>query len=302
MSLCAACRELEVATGALCDDCAAAITGVGQLYPEQILSAVTEPSDAALVDRWGRVHALSRRSFVGRQVESGGIALADASVSRQHAELLRKPDRSWWVIDMGSANGTFLNERQLDAASRLTSGDLLFFGGVGAFFVSPVPEEPLAPIRLPPTHRPASGPEPIAPPIVYEEDQLDEDEASTFLGLRAAELSLVSPTGGGGGVVALGGKTAQLTPTQFELIRVLAMRMFEEAGRDERVRGFVRSSELLVSLPWDTPKPEDNHIKQLVRRVRRALVRAQVGDLVESRHGFGYRLRFRLDKKPMRDH
>lgn len=304
MALCSACRELDVVTGALCDDCAAAICGVGQLYPEQITTAVTEPADAALVDRWGRVHALSRRSLVGRQLEPGGIAIADASVSRQHAELLRKPDRSWWLVDMGSANGTLLNERQLDGAARLTSGDLVFFGHVGTFFLSPVPDEG-APIRLPPTHRPTAATPAadieVPPRVGVGDGDPDDEEAATFLGLLAADLALVSPTGGGGGMVALDGRTAQLTPTQFELLRLLALRMFEEGGRDERVRGFVRSTELLASLPWDTPKPEDNHIKQLVRRVRRTLVRAQVGDLVESRHGFGYRLRFRLDKNPMRD-
>jgi hypothetical protein len=291
MTVCAACREADAVTGVLCDDCSAAICGVGQLYPEQISSGVTEPVEAALVDRWGRVHPLSRRSFLGRQLEPGGIALADPSVSRLHAEILRKPDRSFWLVDTGSANGTFVNERQIDAATRLVSGDLLFFGQVGAYFVSPIPAEPPAPLRLPSTQRPEA----------MKLDDLDDEGASTFLGLRAASLSLTSPSGGGGGVVTVDGASAHLTMIQFELVRILAVRMFEENGRDERVRGFVRSSELLASLPWDTPKPDDNHIKQLVRRVRRALVRAQVGDLVESRHGFGYRLRFRLDKNPVRD-
>ena len=32
-------------------------------------------------------------------------------------------------------------------------------------------------------------------------------------------------------------------------------------------------------------------VKQLVRRVRRALIKSEIGDLIESRHRFGYRLR-----------
>src|SRR5262249_55898548 len=114
MTVCAVCRDASAVTGVLCDDCSAAICGVGQLYPEQIPSGVTEAAGAALVDRGGRVHPLSRRSSIGRQLEPGGIALADPSVSRLHAEILRKPDRSFWLIDTGSANGTFLNERQID--------------------------------------------------------------------------------------------------------------------------------------------------------------------------------------------
>jgi DNA-binding response OmpR family regulator len=77
--------------------------------------------------------------------------------------------------------------------------------------------------------------------------------------------------------------------------------MYTEVGRDERVRGFVRSTELLASLSWDTARPEDNHIKQLVRRVRQALARASMGDLIESRHGFGYRLRVRPVENPIVD-
>jgi hypothetical protein len=37
--------------------------------------------------------------------------------------------------------------------------------------------------------------------------------------------------------------------------------------------------------------PNENHVKQLVRRVRRALMKVARGDLIESRHRFGYRLR-----------
>ena len=34
------------------------------------------------------------------------------------------------------------------------------------------------------------------------------------------------------------------------------------------------------------------------RRMRRALGRAGIGDIVESRHGFGYRLRVIPNKRP----
>jgi DNA-binding response OmpR family regulator len=67
--------------------------------------------------------------------------------------------------------------------------------------------------------------------------------------------------------------------------------MVEEAHQPELVRGFVRSSELVGNLSWDTREPGDNHVKQLVRRVRRALMKADIGDMIESRHRFGYRLR-----------
>jgi len=37
--------------------------------------------------------------------------------------------------------------------------------------------------------------------------------------------------------------------------------------------------------------PSEDHVRQLVRRVRRALSRAEMGDLIEVRRGVGYRLR-----------
>src|SRR3569623_3368564 len=67
--------------------------------------------------------------------------------------------------------------------------------------------------------------------------------------------------------------------------------MATEQLQPELVRGFVRSSELIADLSWDTREPSENHVKQLERRVRRALVKSDIGDLIESRHRFGYRLR-----------
>src|SRR5262249_40876664 len=124
------------------------------------------------------------------------------------------------------------------------------------------------------------------PPRLFDDDAMEE----TFSGLRRGDLHLVSPSGGGGGVLELDGRSVQLTLVQHELFRLLFRRMRDDEDRDERVRGFVRSSELLASLSWDRAKPGDIHLKQPVRRLRRALSRAGVPDLIESRQGFGYRL------------
>ena len=304
MARCVACEEVAPVTGWLCEECAAAIHGVTRLLPEQIITDV-EPSDAVLVDRWGRVHPLAARTLVGRELESNGLALTEASVSRRHAELVRKPDGTWWVVDLVSSNGTTVDDEPVVGPRRLASRNALFIGEIGCFFVTPPPGPPPVPARLPGTHRPPNvvphdGASPVA--RLYDEDEESEEEREgTFSGLRVVDLTFASPSGGGGGVVELEGRAAQLTQVQYQLVRLLAERMAGDEARDERVRGFVRSTELLATLPWDTARPEDNHIKQLVRRVRRALVRAQIGDLIESRQGFGYRLRVRLHKAPPRD-
>jgi len=304
MARCVACEEAAPVTGWLCEECAAAIHGVTRLLPEQIVTEI-EPADAVLIDRWGRVHPLANRTLVGRELEANGVALMEASVSRRHAEILRKADGSWWVVDLVSSNGTTVDDAPVVGPRRLASRNALFIGEIGSFFITPPPGPLPVPPRLPGTHRPPNA----VPPSTMEdiarvyddEDESDESREGTFSGLRLVDLTFASPSGGGGGVVELAGRAAQLTEIQFQLVRLLGERMFADEARDERVRGFVRSTELVATLPWDTARPEDNHIKQLVRRVRRALVRAQIGDLIESRQGFGYRLRVRLEKAPPRD-
>jgi hypothetical protein len=305
MTTCAVCDASPASTGYLCEECAAGIHGVSSLFPQHVVSRAEHPLDAVLLDRWGRAHPLSGRTRIGREVEGEGISILEASVSRIHAEVVHKRDGTWWIVDLVSSNGTTLDEAPVSAATLLPSKCTLFVGQVGLYFMTSRPAGPPVPIRVPTTQRPSpvpasEGRPPVQLPPLYDNDE-DSDEPVTFMGLREVNLTLASPTGGGGGMIELDGREARLTAVQYEFMCVLAERMYSEEHRDERIRGFVRSSELLGTLPWDTGRPEDNHIKQLVRRVRRALVRAQMGDLVESRHGFGYRLRVRPSQKPVRE-
>ncbi len=306
--LCAICRQFDTVAGVLCEECVSDVRGASQLCPEQIVTRVPAPLDAALVDRWGRVHPIGQHTAIGRQPPEDGLQLAESSVSRQHAEIVAEPSdtgtklTAFRVKDLKSRNGTYVNEKAVATPLELKPGDIVFFGQVGMFFVSPIPKSSVVNSPQLPTMRPEAVSNTVREPLPnFAGEEEDDEAADTFLGLRSVDLALVAPAGGGGGVLATEGRTAQLTAIQFELLLLLADRMFEEEGRDERVRGFVRSSELLASLPWDTARPEDNHIKQLVRRVRRALVRCGIGDLIESRHGFGYRLRVKPIRRALRE-
>lgn len=287
--LCLACEDQELLHEGLCGPCAARLRGVHALCPEQITSQIAGvPERAGLVDQWGRVHLLSPTTQIRRQVVKNGIAIAEPSVSRTHADLRLVAPKTWEVRDLGSSNGTSVNGERIDV-SPVKNGDLIAFGHVAFYFVvdaAPAPNgdpEPITTVK------------PEAPPrIVYDEDAVEE----TFSGLRSADLRIVAPSGGGGGVLEVDGRAVQLTLVQLELFQVLWQRMTAEVGMDERVRGYVRSSELLATLAWDTPKPDDNHMKQLVRRVRRTLSRAGIPDIIESRHGFGYRLSVAPRRKP----
>lgn len=74
----------------------------------------------------GQSHELGDMALIGRSHEAG-IHLDDRSVSRQHAAI-RYEDQRYWVIDLGSANGTFVNGVALTAARVLNDGDRLQLG------------------------------------------------------------------------------------------------------------------------------------------------------------------------------
>jgi diguanylate cyclase (GGDEF)-like protein len=78
------------------------------------------------------------RMSVGRDATSA-IPLERDSVSRQHAELVRASDSQWSVRDLGSTNGTFVNERPVEVGEEgepLRNGDQLRFGDVVFKFLS----------------------------------------------------------------------------------------------------------------------------------------------------------------------
>lgn len=284
---CAVCTRNPVESGLLCEDCREEIAGPLGLVPEQILATSAKPTGAVLIDPWGRPHSLDARTLLGRALEGSGISVLESSVSRHHAHLSLDPAKKQWSLrDLGSANGTMVNDQTIGEAAVLQSGDRIMVGQVGFYFVADGKDLP--PVQLEPsmstTLRPADR---IRPPV----DENEFERESTDVGLPQLSVSLHEPTGGGGGLVEVDHKQVQLTATQFEFFALLVKRMADEAHQPHLVRGFVRTSELIGDLSWDTHDPGDNHVKQLVRRVRRALVKAEIGDLVESRHRFGYRLR-----------
>jgi pSer/pThr/pTyr-binding forkhead associated (FHA) protein len=62
---------------------------------------------------------------IGRSRECD-IRVGDANVSRRHAEV-REDGDSYWLVDLGSTNGTQLNGRRVDRA-KLSDGDTITLG------------------------------------------------------------------------------------------------------------------------------------------------------------------------------
>lgn len=66
------------------------------------------------------------RSTIGRHPESS-IFFDDITVSRRHAEVTLSGNEVK-VTDVGSLNGTYLNQRQIDSSQQLMPGDVLQIG------------------------------------------------------------------------------------------------------------------------------------------------------------------------------
>jgi anti-anti-sigma factor len=85
----------------------------------------------------------SESVVVGRS-EQADITVTDHSVSRRHARLFRQ-GRDWAVEDLGSRNGTLLNEQRLPAPAALKPGDVVRVGDTR--LVLGTPGQPTAPLH-----------------------------------------------------------------------------------------------------------------------------------------------------------
>lgn len=74
----------------------------------------------------GEVYPLNDFTLIGRG-EGATLRLADAGISRQHATI-RRENLDYWLVDLGSANGSFVNDVALTSARVLRHGDRIRLG------------------------------------------------------------------------------------------------------------------------------------------------------------------------------
>jgi pSer/pThr/pTyr-binding forkhead associated (FHA) protein len=76
-------------------------------------------------------------AHVGRGAHND-IVVSDDSISDSHAKLQRRED-GWYVVDMGSTNGTYVGGRRIEGEAALVGAPDVRFGGVK--FIFRVPED-----------------------------------------------------------------------------------------------------------------------------------------------------------------
>src|SRR4029450_1113233 len=120
-----------------------ALYGWGGLMPK--LTLVVERTALKVYDIDHIEHPVIR---VGREMGLE-VVIDNVAVSRHQAEI-RLQDALWFVRDLESGNGTFLNGRRLGGSAPLKRGDEISFGKFSLFF-DHVPAEPAPPLYIPRT-------------------------------------------------------------------------------------------------------------------------------------------------------
>ena len=104
---------------------------------------------------------------IGRS-ESCDLTFDDGKVSRQHARIERRQE-SFWVVDLNSSNGVFVNEQRITEAVQLKSGDQLRIGDSIITVTGPTSSQvevatiiDLEPISIQVPAQPGNQPQPAA--------------------------------------------------------------------------------------------------------------------------------------------
>ena len=110
-------------------------TRVRMALPKYILRGVSGPT-------FGKTYAMVGTLVVGRGSDCG-VCIPTDEISRQHAKLQVVPD-GVMVEDMGSANGTFVNNQRVHAGTLLKPGDELRMDTIRFLLMSPGMDAPAA--------------------------------------------------------------------------------------------------------------------------------------------------------------
>jgi hypothetical protein len=271
MARCALCSFVAT-RGYLCDAHAKTITA-HSMTSEQIVGVARDadapPAAATLIDSWGSPLAvLPGKTTIGRDGASSQVAILHPSVSLVHAHL-KKDGARWMIEDAGSRNGTFVDEERV-SSEVVGNGSRLRFGDVSLYFV----EQVLAPLPRP------EGPGRTAP---TRRDQLVFSARLRTPAGTAVELSQRIE----GGIVRANDALIDLGKLEFRLLQVLTE---ARRGATDPELAYVSWAHIAERLEFRSYEADSENVRELVRRVRRKLQNAGVDDLIESKHGVGYRV------------
>ena len=101
-----------------------------ELLPE---ASIKDVSGATKQD----IYKISKKvTKIGRKHQMNDIVIDQTTISRQHAIIVYK-NFSYWIIDQGSSNGTFVNGKQIVDEMQLNHGDKISFDTYEFEFLMP---------------------------------------------------------------------------------------------------------------------------------------------------------------------
>ena len=80
----------------------------------------------------GRNHGITESKVVLGRSREADLRVADVNISRRHAEL-RREGATFWIVDLGSTNGTEVNGKRIDR-QQLRDGDRITMGSTEIVF------------------------------------------------------------------------------------------------------------------------------------------------------------------------
>lgn len=267
MARCALC-QLVASRGCLCEAHGKAIAPRA-FTAEQLVITPARAAAASLIDPWGNAIPIDTVTRIGRSRERCQLTLLHASVSQHHATVRRQGDQ-WSVLDEGSRNGTRVDDVQLTSESPLHDGARIAFGDLAMYFVAQVlPVRPVedGPGRTAPTRR----------DLIVFRAQLDMGSGPRIELSQRVE----------GGVLRAGTAAIELGKLEFRLLQVLIEARQSHPDPD---LAYVSWQQIASRLEFKSTEADSENVRELVRRVRRKLSSAAVAELLESKHGVGYRI------------
>ncbi len=211
-------------------------------------SGVTEPGQITLDEM---SHVLGR-------LPHADIGLENPFVSRKHAQISFS-ENSYFIRDLGSKNGTYVDGDRLGDSSRILEGGELVEFGAG---------QVMATFAL------GTGTVTLPHPAPSEDQKLPREPAAHGIAVEASKREVYV-----GGVPV----NPPLSRKEFDVLNLLYDRQGEACSKDEiAVRGWPERGEGGVS---------DQEIGQCIHRIRRRIESDPgVPQFVELIRGFGYRL------------
>ncbi len=276
VSVCPRCeRPAEV--GVLCAGCAQAIAPAAELLSDHVSSIAGLAAAAWLIDGYGTPHPVSaQRQRIGRS-QGSELVILHGSVSRAHAELSNGGD-GWLVRDLGSRNATRVDDHRVVGRVALADGAILHVGEVALLFIDRPGALVGSSAQAPATTRSASagGFRAVLRGAALELCALGTDDPEVGGAL------LHRPTGGATWT------ELSLPPLEYHLLRTLCTAALAAKDSPQRSRGAVVTRSLAKVLPFQTRYPNDENVRQVVRRLRTTLDEIGAAGVIETVPGRGY--------------